>query len=197
LEHDLAILAHEYVHTQGGLLLDRDVNFGVNLEELRAEHFAGNKQGYQDIKGLFSDYDVLTGHNIPEEFDTRPKGGTAAEVYGSIANRVGLSAMLELLMAAPKNYIAGQSNKYVRDAYSYIGGFDGVEHRIWEAEVAAGRGAEIEKRMTTMAQKLSAIVTDSSSAFSVEFWQNYRKGQGLNLVTDEIAARLQDSERVA
>lgn len=186
LERDLAILAHEYTHTQGGIILDNEVTFGINIEELRAEHFSGNKQGYQDIKGFFADYRALTGEDVASEFGARVKGGTAAEVYGLIANRIGLSKMVELILASPNNYVNEQTNSYRKEVHAYIGGFDGVEKSILEAEIKAGNGAEIEQRITSSARRILEIAAQSTS-FDIEFWANYRNRQGLNVVTDLIA----------
>ena len=56
---EIAILEHEYTHTQGGVNLDQNILFGINAEEVRAEHFSGNRMGYQDVKGFYQDLQTI------------------------------------------------------------------------------------------------------------------------------------------
>jgi hypothetical protein len=190
LDRDLAIFEHEYVHTQGGLAVDKGITFGINLEELRAEHFSGNRQGYKDIKGFFQDYGIITGHLVASDaIDPATKGGSTSEVFATIANKVGLDRMLEVVMASPKNYIEQQSNSYVREAYDHIGGFDGVLQRILEDEIAAGNGEEVEKRIDNAAERLANIVNQPGAVLDVEGWAGFRAMSNLHVITDMIAEK--------
>lgn len=185
---DLAILMHEYVHTQGGLNIDKEPAFGINLEELRAEHFSGNTMGYQDIKGFFIDFAIATGFHPVDTFDKREKGGNSAEVIGDIARQVGMARTLEVVLASPKNYIEDQSNEFSRSVYKYLGGFDGVIGRLVEDQQLAGKKEELDKRITVRAQKMAEIAGKDGNDW---LW-DYRRRQGLNAMTDRVNKMAED-----
>jgi hypothetical protein len=191
LDRDLAILAHEYTHTQGGIKVKGEVTFGINLEELRAERFSGDKQGYQEVKAFFQYYNMLTGQNVAEEMDSRVKGGTTEEAFGAIANTIGLSKMTEIMLAVPNNYVTKQSNVFLREAYEHIGGLDGVLKSLYDMEVDSGNEEAINERVTKVARKLNEMGMD------LEFFSGYRKKHGLEFMTDILVARanaLKDAE---
>jgi hypothetical protein len=183
---DRALLEHEYVHTQGGLHLDNDTKFGINLEEVRAEHYSGNHQGYQDAKGFFNDMLVISGTDVVKPFESEPKGGTAMETYTMLAKEFGLRTALEVLMAAPKNYL--ESGPYRQATFEHIGGYDGVLGRILDSKVAAGESLAVENRITRKAQMLLEMV--DNRAFVI----NYYKKLGLNVVADLLESRMQEIE---
>ena len=187
-EYDISLLQHEYTHTQGGVQIDDDVAFGINIEELRAEYFSGNQHGYTDIKNLFNDYAQLTGHWIVDEFDKHKKGGSATEIYGSIANRIGLSLMLELVMSAPFVYQESQNNRYLAGALEHIAGYDAVLQKILDQEIARGGQNAITERITQKAARLADIddVTIVESIF------NERRRYGLNIVTDLVGEKYKE-----
>lgn len=186
LDRDLAILAHEYTHTQGGVKVNGEVTFGVNLEELRAERFSGDRQGYQEVKAFFQYYNILTGQNVATEMDSRVKGGTVEEAFGAVANTVGLSKMTEIMLAVPNNYINQQSNVFLREAYEHIGGLDGVLQSLYDLEIASGNVAAINERMTKIAQKLNDMGMD------LDFFSGYRKNHGLEFMTDLLVNRAKE-----
>ncbi len=187
LARDKAILEHEYTHTQGGHNLDNEITFGINVEEFRAEHFAGNKMGYMEIKGFFQDLRTITGDLLTAFMDSKPKGGSMTESYGHFINQLGLNTTLELLLAAPQNYIAEQSNSFHRAAYGHIGGFDGVLGRILERRIADGQGAPIEERLQERAQRWIDIVPDAPSSVAGQRKRVY----GLNVISDLIVAHVE------
>jgi len=188
-QEDVATLEHEYVHTQGGLNIDHDVFFGINLEELKAEHFSGDKHGYQDIKGFFVDYQTITGENPKEMFDKLLKGGTPQEIYASIAKRVGLARMLEVVMASPNNYIAGQGNQISKKAHEYLDGYDGIQHRLIEQEIAAGHEDELDERIEKRARIMHEVIGKDSGQ---EWLWDYKRKHGLNVVTDRVNMRAEE-----
>lgn len=187
-ERDFAILEHEYTHTQGGLMLDREISFGINIEELRAEYFSGNRGGYQDIKSFFLDYATVVGEHPTTTFESLGKGGTCSEVFGDIANKAGLNRMLEVVMASPKNYIESQSNKYAREAYTYLGGFDGVVGRLIEDQIAAGNSDQLEERIVKRAKKIAEYAGKDGNDW---LW-DYRRQQGLNVMTDLVNKKAEE-----
>ena len=189
-ERDFAYLEHEYVHTQGGVNIDQGLDFGINLEELRAEYFSGNKQGYQDIKGFFSNYATITDENQEDIFEKNKKGGDALTVYSSIANRVGLRSMLEITMAAPNNYIEHQSEKRLTQVNEYIGRFDGILSRLIEQEMAAGRGNKLETQIEERAQSVYKIFEGKNNALGVETFQAMREKMGLKVVEELVTKKV-------
>jgi hypothetical protein len=183
---DWAILEHEFTHTQGGVLLDEDVNFGINVEELRAEHFSGNNQGYQDIKGLFLDYTTLTGQSLTDIMAALPKGGEPIDVYSSIANQVGVESMVELLQCSPKNYFSAQSNPHNRAAFEHIGGYDGVLTKI---HAGIEDQASIQSRIQMRADRVNEVAARTSLTdypMSTTDLLSWRRKFGLNYVTDLV-----------
>jgi hypothetical protein len=188
---DFGFLEHEYAHTQEGTNIDHDVKFGVGLEERRAEYFSGDKNGYSDTKNFFTDYTILTGHNITDEFDSRPLGGSASEVFTAIANQTSLALMTEFTLIVPNPYKDEQRKTpygaYIQD---YIGGYDGFEKKLLTAQLAAGQSGAIEQRVREAAQKLIKFDEEykeenESDNFS-DFWVSFRHSHGLGLMTDII-----------
>ncbi len=193
VDRDVAVLAHEYTHTQGGVTLDGGVTFGINAEELRAEHFSGDRHGYQDIKRFFAQYRIITGHSVKDGFDTRVKGGTSTEVLGDIANRVGLARMVDLALASPKNYIEHQSNVFIKEAYNYMGGFDGVLEGIYQDEVAAGRAEDIKERLEESARVIAE--GEQRNPGLIDMFENMTVRFGLSFMTRKLTARAREIYR--
>lgn len=185
---DMAVVEHEYTHTQGGLSVDHDIWIGINAEEVRAEEFSGNKMGYWDVKGFFVDIGVATGFDMVSVLRSRAKGGTQREVYSDMANALGLQGMLEVLMAPPANYVTEQGNQYQRGCFEYLGGYDGVVGRLLERERQAGNGEQVEARVAARAKRIVDI--DDPSAEPGQVWAGYRKYLGLNLTTDLIMRKV-------
>lgn len=188
IKADFANIAHEYVHTQGHLNVDQEFNFGISLEELRAEEFSGNQQGYMDIKGFFVDYKIITGENPRDVMDNLVKGGKPEEIMASIANRIGIARMLEVVLSAPKNYIDSQSSTFLRGAYEYLGGFDGVIGRLIDDERQRGGGEAMEARITERAHKMAEILGDNDG----EWLWDHRRHVGLNAMTDLVNKRAEE-----
>jgi len=196
LKRDFAFLEHEYTHTQEGASIDNDIKFGISLEERRAEYFSGDKHGYADTKAFFYDYAVLTGHKITDEFDALPMGGTAGELLGAVANHTGLSLMAEVALIVPNPYKDEQrKTSFGENIQDYIGGYDGFEKKLLEAQLAAGNGEAIEARVTEAAKRIMANDTGNDSF--TDIWAGYRRGQGLGFVTDIISAKVKELSEAA
>ncbi|MEI7682988.1 MAG: hypothetical protein WCJ24_01655 [Candidatus Saccharibacteria bacterium] len=176
---DFSILEHEYTHTQGGVNLERGTTFGIGLEELRAEHFSGDNQGYQDIKGFYNDLNIISGTHVAELFDNREKGGTAPELYTDIASIVGIDMLLEVIETAPTVYNNQKTGSHFKDILDYLGGFDGVTSKILEKAIDAGDKQTIEDRLEKKVKKMLEITENEP-----DFVLNYRKNIGLNTITD-------------
>lgn len=187
---DIAFLKHEYVHTQGRLDVDKHGVLGINLEERRAEHFSGDKHGYTDVKSLLKDVKIASGLDVLDMYDKRPKGGSAEEVYADVAQQIGLANMVELLVAAPRNYLTKQGNRFLSHAMETLGDYDGVVGRILEANVAAGKQAEIEDRIDQRAKGLIKVFgTDVEKHV---WYESYIKGVGLTVVPNLVGARVRE-----
>lgn len=189
-ERDLAMLEHEYTHTQGGVNIDEDVVFGINIEELRAEHFSGNKYGYQDVKGFFRDLTTVTGLSVVDVLEKAPKGGTKTEVYSAVANTVGLKNLLGVLLAMPKNYVEGQSNSLIKESVAYLEGLDGVLAAILASELEKGHAQDIEERVNAVAERILEITDKPETVIDVDAIVAYRKRHGSVTVTDLIAEQI-------
>lgn len=187
---DIAFLKHEYVHTQGRLDVDKKGVLGINLEERRAEYFSGDKHGYTDVKSLLKDINIASGMNVLDLYDTRPKGGTAEAVYADIANQVGLASMVEILVAAPRNYLTRQGNRFLSHAMETLGDYDGVVSRILEANMAVGNKEEIEDRIDARAKGLIEVF--GTDVEKHEWYKSYVKGVGLTVIPDLVDARVRE-----
>ena len=187
---DMAVLEHEYTHTQGGSNQNHDI-IGVNVEELRAEVFAGNKLGYNDMKSFFTDYAMFTGHDLRAELLGKPKGGTNAEIYASIANNVGISSMADVLFALPNAYAESeQSSGFLRSIIKSTGGYDGVLGRLLERQLEKG-DTGVQDRIAHAAERIDAILSKPGSTLDVDGFVQIRMRQGVSvgaeLIRDYIA----------
>ncbi len=179
---DVAVLEHEYTHTQGGLILDNDVYFGTPFEERRAEWFSNDRQGYQDIKGFFLDFIHVTGVNIFKMLEAHPKGGEASEFYTELASKIGLQRVLEVAIMPPRAYVddTRQIQKHVAEN---LGSFDNITKALYADMVKQGKEGEVNARLDEWAQSLLDKPHD--------FWIEHRKGAfGLNFITDKLVTRL-------
>ena len=123
-QNEVAILQHEYTHTQGHLQLE-SYN-GVALEEYRAEHFSGGKNGYVDVKVFAQDLELVTGFSLRSVLDSRVKGGSPEAVLTDIVQHMGLANMFKVVSMLPQSYENSVSNQFQRGVIKYLGGTDGV-----------------------------------------------------------------------
>lgn len=184
---DLAMLEHEYTHTQGGLNVDGEVVFGMNIEELRAERYSGNKQGYHEVKGFFRDYQVITGQDMGEELERHVKGGTQEQVFAAIANQVGLRELATVALAMPHNYAEHHTNGLVRGVLASMGGIDGVLASLLETRLAKGDGAAVEARIEAEAHRIAGIARQSHDPLATfETIELNQHNLGLHTVVDLV-----------
>lgn len=105
LERSLAVLRHEYAHTQKYLHRGEHVQLGLNLEERKAELVSGDKQGYLDVKYMMTDLSGATGVNIVEELGTALLEEDALGAFlSSSATKIGLRNTLLLMATKPLPY---------------------------------------------------------------------------------------------
>ncbi|NDD82836.1 hypothetical protein EBZ38_00940, partial [bacterium] len=135
---DLALLKHEYTHTQKGVSVNGEPYLGIGLEELRAEHFSGDKHGYADVKRHFKFVSKLSGFSPKDIFDDRAEGEVfdPANFYTKIAQQEGLDGLLDAVLLNPSNYIKDEgSNKLQKSINDYVGGIDGLQEKAWDKAV--------------------------------------------------------------
>lgn len=147
---DIAVLEHEYVHTQGGLNIEGGIAYGISLEEFRAEHFSGNKHGYQDVKSFMQAMAISTGVKVQEIIDSQQKGGTQDVVFAQLANQIGLANMLGVLMTKPKEYDT-YTDRFARSASSHIGNPGTVMDRLMRDQEKSLLNERVEKIATILA----------------------------------------------
>ncbi len=189
-DRDIAILRHEYVHTQQMLTVDGRPELGIALEELRAEHFSGDRHGYTDIKRHFLYLSMLDNNNFnPKKIFNDYNADnpySPTDFYQQLGAEIGLSGVLEYIVATPGNYVEDQKEGSLQNSINdYVGGLDGIQEKIWNRAMAAGDGEEIQARILKIANKISERI-DPESYFSyggntylarkfTEIWKNSLK----------------------
>lgn len=186
-ERDIAYLGHEFVHTQGGVSLDNDVFYGIGLEELRAEHFSGNRHGYQDVKAFYFDLGAVSGVYGDDLLEGAAATGDWSQVHVELANRLGVQAAMEIALLAPRDYI-DDARPIQKEVNDYLGGFDACVERVYESVSAdPDKMAAFDNRLTKMAQALA------KTADRGEFWAANRKRLGSRFVVDKIMERMTEN----
>ncbi len=103
-EYDFSVPSHELVHCIDNLF-PSDSFYAVNLalEEVRAEEYSGNMNGYLDVK-YATDF-ILGVHGLTKE-DIFPKDGSYSsdDALLRLTSAVGLDTMLDLSTAIPGDY---------------------------------------------------------------------------------------------
>lgn len=177
-KREFALLEHEYVHTQGGINLDRELFYGLGLEERRAELFSGDKNGYLDIKGFFADLRIVSGVSVPDILGEQLKGGDPETLYVDLANQLGLQNTLELALSVPKPYV-DTSRILQKNVAEYLGSPDKLTKHLYEENIKAGKGDEIDVRINEWAERFKGQ--------DLEFFFGYRRSAfGLEFVTDKL-----------
>jgi len=189
LSRDKAILEHEYVHTQGGLLLDEKSLIGVAAEELRAEKFSSNKQGYNDIKEAAIFMLIMTGYNLVQDLETHEKGGKIEDLFKTMANNIGLQRTLELGLTTPSS--AGYMNEDISpmraEVARQLGGLNGFVERLHKDTIESNKGEYVDKRFMQMAESLNKMPKNN-----IEVYLNYMSGiNGMVYGANMLRAKLE------
>lgn len=175
LERESTVLKHEYIHTQNSLPVN-EVFFGMAMEEVRAEHFSGNRQGYQDAKGFFADLRTLTGVSITELFEVH-RGVPKEELYVDLANQLGLQTLLELSLVVPDAYIT-DDRPLQKQINVQLGGFDGVLKNVYHRQINSGHQGAMQTRINQLATYLR-----SDNTMFANFIYG-RRGYGVNFLPE-------------
>lgn len=171
-EHDLALVKHEYTHTQKMLLFDGSVGLGIALEELRAEHFSGDKHGYTDIKKYFMGMRMITGYSPKDSFELNGAAYDEERFLADIAKNVGLDGFLDVMTVIPGNYAKDEhASSYLKGIVSHNGDslskqFRNLYNKYYDADPQA-----VESRLNESIDRLRDMVKDKT--ISVEDWLHY------------------------
>lgn len=176
-ERDLALLEHEYVHTQQSLLQNDHPDVGLGLEELRAEFYSGNKHGYIDVKRHFMYLSAITGIKLDNLFNEKSHNGSfnPADFYIGIAKQGGLDYMLDLALVLPSAYFSrdalrAESQKLIA---SYVGGISDLQQKTWES-LARELGEEVvSDRLADLVDVLMESDPIKNGRITLEDWVNY------------------------
>ncbi len=172
-ERDLAFVKHEFTHTQASLLSGDEIGLGIALEELRAEHFSGDKHGYTDIKKFFAGVKMLTGYSPKMSFERDGKAFDRNEFVTDIARNLGLSGLVDCMAAIPLVYVEDeQANPYVKAIAQHNGGLNGQFEKMFERIVAEQGSAQVEARIDRSVDALYEDLKDSEYV-TVESWAAY------------------------
>lgn len=105
-DHERAILLHELTHTKRSLFLPgASVIFGLGLEELRAEHMSGNRNGYLDLKAVDIMMRAYTGQSVTDLFEPDGHPFDKDRFAKDVARTFGLSGLARLYTMVPLSYL--------------------------------------------------------------------------------------------
>lgn len=176
---DTAIIEHEYTHTQS-MLTGGEIGLGIALEELRAEHFSGNHQGYTDIKKYFVGMKMLTGYHPADSFEIDGRPYDQDEFLADIARNVGLRGFLEAMTVMPANYVRDEHvSPFVKAMVNHNGGGISGQFRMMYERLINECGKDvIEERVSAFVDKVYDLLKDNEHT-SVESWFAYGSPQSL------------------
>ncbi len=191
-EADLAILEHEYVHTQKNVNVGNSVFLGVTLEELRAEHFSGNKQGYYGIKNASTDLKLITGLSTSETLEDAAASGDPFTTYSTFANTIGLQRTLEYALLPPSEYIH-DARPMQKGVNEYLGGHNAFTQRLYDAEAADPEKREaMSARIRKYAEVIKAFPENGEAVLN-----DRDKRYGLTFMSDKIRTEIRQIDAEA
>lgn len=172
-ERDIALLTHEYTHTQG-MLTGGKVGPGIALEELRAEHFSGNKHGYTDIKNFFVGIGMLTGYHPANSFEIDGTPYNQDEALVDIAKNIGLDGLLDCMTAIPGNYAEDESaSPFIKGIVAGNGGGLSAQfQKVYDKEVAKHGHEKIDDQISSFVDKVYNSLK-GNKYITVESWFDY------------------------
>lgn len=179
-ERDLATLKHEYIHTQQNLSRGRP-GLGVALEELRAEHFSGDKHGYNDIKRYFLGMKILTGYSPVASFEVEGQPYDRDECLADMARHLGLAGMLDSLAVIPQAYEKREDvSVFVKSAIEQTGGLSGQFQKLYERLVMQAGEDVIEDRVSKAVDSLLSSPAFKDGSLTFKNWMDYVNIGSLN-----------------
>lgn len=178
LERRLAIIRHEYAHTQKYLHRGENVQLGLNLEERKAELASGDKQGYMDVKFMFTVLSQATGVKLPELMRESLREEDALGTFLSkSAKNIGLRNTLLLMATKPLPY---DSNPAHAKEFAQLGCLvkdgDGSPLDIAIRETLLRHG---DKSMKEMLHRWTEANSDMDTDFVLNQFIPYRQAHGV------------------
>lgn len=172
-DRDVAIVMHEYTHTQKGLNTGMHIGTGIALEELRAEHFSGDKHGYTDIKKFFTGMKMLTGFSPKDSLEAGGQGYDEEAFLLDIAKKAGLQGLLDCMSVVPANYAEDEdANPYLKAIVAHNGGGLSEHFKQLYDRTVAERGAEaVEANVSAFIDRVRDTLKDKG--LTVESWLAY------------------------
>lgn len=152
-ERTVAFVAHEFVHSQGGMLVADKL--GLLVEERRAELLSGDLHGYLEVKQFGIYLWAVTGYDILKDLRAYPRDGL--RVYVNMARAIGLNAMLEVIYSFPQAYLA-HPNESMEAIDAHLDGRDGVLRRLLQREIQSGREDAMNARFLDRIERLAEIL---------------------------------------
>jgi len=170
---DLATAQHEYTHTQE-MLTGGEISLGIALEELRAEHFSGNHQGYTDIKKFFIGMRMLTGYNPSDSFEINGQPYNQDNFLADIVRNVGLAGLIDAMTVMPSNYVSDeQVSPFVKSVVAHNGGSISSHFAKMHDRLTDEFGKEvIEARISDFVDNVYEKCKDNEY-ITVESWFSY------------------------
>lgn len=145
----LAVLKHEYLHTQKSLTLGAHGTIGHIFEERKAELLSGDHNGYKAIKDLFEYVSQVSGLDLLNSLRTSfQRPDALSTLLADITPVLGFSDMLRLMTAMPPEYepSSRQAEQYVlRGEQAYVIGSAAIL-ATRQQQVAHAMGASIIKK---------------------------------------------------
>jgi hypothetical protein len=145
---DKAYLLHEFTHTQKPILRSHSIGLGVGLEELRAEHFSGDKHGYIDIKRYYRSMQVLYDYSPKSSLESQ--GSFDPEAFElEMAQMVGLEGYLDAMTLIPNRYTEGSAvSPFLKELVNVDGGVDGHFDRMYDRAIETLGEEEVARRIS-------------------------------------------------
>ncbi len=183
---DLAMVEHEFTHTQKSLLLDEHIGLGIALEELRAEHFSGNKHGYLEIKKLFRGIGVMHDFNVESNFEKGDKPYDEERFLTEISINMGLDGLLDVLTVIPSNYATDENaSPYLKAIVDHNGGSLSAHFQKLYQKAKLKHGSDkVEARFDEYVDKIRDTLKDNDG-LSVESFLHYGSPEALAKIGSE------------
>ncbi|QQS19333.1 hypothetical protein IPL85_03525 [Candidatus Saccharibacteria bacterium] len=117
VEDIFAIVRHEYGHTQKNMTFGVHNQLGLMVEERKAEYISGDKQGYQDVKNLFTDLSFATGVSVTKDIlaDALKQGDSLSAFLAPAAQKIGMRNAMLLMALKPLPY-----ERYPQQAKEFV-----------------------------------------------------------------------------
>lgn len=191
IDRIMAIIRHEYGHTQKKLLIGPYHQLGMNLEERKAELVSGDKGGYLDVKYMISDLSLATGADIKAMLTSSLREqDTLSSFVSQSARLIGLRNTMLLMALKPLPYENDPEHaKKFADVSKLRADGDESTMDIPIRETVSRTGIEkLEKGVYKWMQR----VDDNTglSDFHELSVPDYRKLHGLGISADVIAEQV-------